>query len=125
MITMRTPDHALLPSLQRLVSTVGENMRLARLRRKFSASLIAERAGISRTTLSAIEHGDPSVSFGAYARVLLALSLEQDLTLIARDDTLGRKLQDLNMVIKRRAPRRARPESGDTATVSGTEELPS
>ena len=105
---MRTPDQPILPSLQRLVATVGDNVRLARLRRKFSASLVAERAGMSRTTLAAIEHGDPSVSLGAYARVLLALGLEQDLTLLGRDDTLGRKLQDADLVVKQRAPRRAK-----------------
>lgn len=94
-----------LPSLQRLLSELGENIRLARLRRKFSASLIAERAGIARNTLRAIEHGDPSVAFGAYANVLLCLGLEKDLALIAEDDELGRKLQDANLPSKARAPR--------------------
>lgn len=95
----------ILPSLQRLLSELGENIRLARLRRKFSTSLIAERADIARNTLRAIEHGDPSVAFGAYANVLLCLGLEKDLMLIAKDDALGRKLQDANLPIKARAPR--------------------
>ncbi len=94
-----------LPSLQRLLSELGENIRLARLRRKFSASLIAERACIARNTLRAIEQGDPRVNFGAYANVLLCLGLEKDLRLIAKDDELGRKLQDANLPIKARAPR--------------------
>ncbi len=95
-----------LPSLQRILTALGENIRLARLRRKFSAALVAERAGIARNTLHAIERGDPSVTFGAYANVLLSLSLEKDLKLIAHDDELGRKLQDAGLQTKTRAPRR-------------------
>lgn len=96
------------PSLQRLLKELGTNIRLARLRRKFSTTLIAERAGISRNTLRAIESGEPSVSFGSYAMVLFCLGLEQDLKLIARDDELGRKLQDADLPIKARAPKRQR-----------------
>ena len=48
----------LLPSLQRLLSQLGENIRFARLRRRFSATLVAERAGISRNTLRSIERGN-------------------------------------------------------------------
>ncbi len=102
---MSKKTRVLLPSLQRLLSEVGENIRLARLRRRFSASLVAERAGIARNTLRSIEHGDPSVAFGAYGNVLFSLGLEKDLKLIAKDDELGRKLQDLDLPIKARAPR--------------------
>jgi transcriptional regulator with XRE-family HTH domain len=94
-----------LPSLQRVLAELGENIRLARLRRKFPATLIAERAGIARNTLRAIERGDSSVTFGAYANVLLCLGLEKDLRLIAQDDELGRKIQDAGLSIKARAPR--------------------
>ena len=94
-----------LPWLQRLLSELGENIRLARLRRKFSSTLVAERAGIARNTLRAVEHGDTSVAFGAYANVLLCLGLEKDLRLIAKDDELGRKLQDADLPTKARAPR--------------------
>ncbi len=95
----------LLPSLQRKLSALGENYRLARLRRRIPTTLLAERANISRNTLRAIEQGSPNVSFGAYARVLHSLGLEKDLLLIAQDDELGRKLQDANLPVRARAPK--------------------
>ncbi len=95
----------LMPFLQRLFNSLGENIRLARLRRGFSAMVVAERADISRNTLRSIEHGDPSVAFGAYARVLLCLNLEKDLGLLASDDELGRKLQDAALSLRARAPK--------------------
>ncbi len=100
-----------LPQTQKLLSTMGEQMRLARLRRHLSSELVAERADISRATLTAIEKGSPSVAIGAYAAVLHALgNLEKDLLLIAKDDELGRKLQDLELPQRKRAPRRQREE---------------
>ena len=102
---MGREKHFMLPLLHRLLVEVGENIRLARLRRRFPTTLVAQRAGISRNTLRAIERGEPSVALGAYANVLLSLGLEKDLRFIARDDELGRKLQDANLPIKARAPR--------------------
>ena len=96
---------AILPALRRHLQELGENIRLARLRRGFSAELTAERVGISRPTLRAIERGDGSVSMGAYASVLQTLGLEKTLTGVAHDDVLGRKLQDLNVKARKRAPR--------------------
>lgn len=103
----------ILPVLQRILKELGENIRFARLRRRFSAALLAERAGISRNTLRAIEKGHPSVTFGAYANVLLCLGLEKDLKLVAKDDVLGRKLQDAGLPTKARAPRIKRGQSLD------------
>ena len=103
---MGRSSHPPLPTLQRRLAAVGENLRLARLRRQLSATQVAERAGISRPTLRAIENGDPTVSFGAYATVLFCLGLDSDLEALGRDDTLGRKLQDIGLTVKQRAPRR-------------------
>jgi transcriptional regulator with XRE-family HTH domain len=100
-----------LPSVERLLQTLGANIRLARLRRKLSAALVAERAGMSRPTLRSIERGDPGVTLGAVANVLHALGLEKDLGLVGRDDELGRKLQDAELETKSRAPR-VRREQG-------------
>ena len=100
-----------LPQTQRLLSQMGEQIRLARLRRHLPSELVAERAGVSRQTVTAIEKGSASVSLGAYATVLHALGgLEQDLLLIAKDDELGRKLQDLDLPQRQRAPRQSRKE---------------
>lgn len=98
----------LLPRLSRLLAQVGENLKLARLRRRHSAETVAERAGISRRTLYRAELGDPAVALGIYARVLQALRLDQDLALLAADDVLGRKLQDAGLLVRKRAPKRPR-----------------
>ena len=82
------------PFVARALAEMGENIRLARLRPGFSVTVVAERAGMSRPTLRAVEHGDPSVSMGAYANVLHCLGLHKDLTLLASNDELGRQLQD-------------------------------
>lgn len=102
---MARQNKAIFPSLQRISAELGENIRLARLRRKLSSTMVAKRAGIARNTLRAIEQGDPKVTFAAYANVLFTLGLENDIKLIARDDELGRKLQDAGLPTKARAPR--------------------
>lgn len=97
----------LLPETENILEQMGTQIKYARLRRKLSAELVAERAGISRATLVSIEKGLPSVAMGCYAAVLHALGyMDRDLLLIAKDDELGRKLQDLNLIVGKRAPRR-------------------
>lgn len=95
----------LLPKSMKLLQTLGENIKLARLRRKLTMSQVAERAGISRPTLSALEKGSPAVSLGVVLQVLLVLGLERDLLLLAEDDVLGRKLLDAELLVKERGPK--------------------
>lgn len=96
----------ILPTTGKILAEFGENIKLARLRRKLSAEQMAERANISRPTLLSIEKGMPGVSFGSYAQVLFVLNLEKDLLKVAVDDTLGRKLQDAGHKVKERAPKK-------------------
>jgi len=112
---MRTKRSILLPKAQKALSTFGENIKLARLRRKYSAEQVAERANISRPTLLSIERGNPSVSIGAYVKVLFVLGLEKDFAQLAKDDALGRRLQDARLTIKERAPKikKTRTTDGD------------
>jgi transcriptional regulator with XRE-family HTH domain len=103
-MTRKAPS--LLPRISRLLEGYGSNLKLARLRRKYSAEAVAQRAGVSRKTLSKVEKGDPAVAMGIYARVMQVLRLENDLGKLAVDDPLGRKLQDADLAPKRRAPKR-------------------
>lgn len=96
----------LLPKTQKILAELGENIRLARLRRNLSTEQVAERANMSRPTLWSIEKGNPGVNMGAYIQVLFILGLEQDLLDVARDDALGRKLQDAKLITGKRAPKR-------------------
>ena len=97
---------SILPKLQARLTNLGESLRLARLRRRISTMQLAERAGISRPTLHKIEQGDPTVSLGAYANVLFCLGLDADLDSLANDDALGRRLQDADLSVRARAPKR-------------------
>lgn len=87
-----------LPQHADILARMGENIKLARKRRKLTTTQVAERAGIVRTTLYQVEKGNPSVSMGAYFNVLRVLGLHEDFLLLAADDNLGRKLQDLELL---------------------------
>jgi transcriptional regulator with XRE-family HTH domain len=100
----------LLPKLQKTLQEFGENIKLARLRRKLTTQQVADRADISRPTLLAVEKGLPSVSMGTYLQVLFVLGLDKDLLNVAKDDELGRRLQDSALIVKERAPRRRHEE---------------
>jgi transcriptional regulator with XRE-family HTH domain len=112
----------LVPRVLRLLVGFGSHLKLARLRRKYSAETVAQRAGITRRTLSKVEQGDPAVALGVYARVMQVLRLEDDLALLAVDDELGRKLQDAGIVAKLRAPKRtsAAKTEGELEPTQGT-----
>ena len=105
-IVMNSNTIVLLPKLKRSLETLGENIKLARLRRKYSAEQVAERANIGRKTVWLIEKGMPTVSMGAYLQVLFVLGLDEDITEVASQDPLGRKLQDANLSVSARAPKR-------------------
>ncbi len=102
---MRT-EKPLLPKHRRILEGLGENIRLARLRRKLSAAKVAERAGISRNTLYMLEKGGSNTSMTTLFQVLIVLGLENDFSKLASDDVLGRRLEDASLKSPRsRAPK--------------------
>ena len=112
------------PQEQRLLSGLGERVKLARLRRKLSSAVVAQRAGISRTSLYKVEAGDAGATLGTYLRVLAVLGLEGDISHLAADDKVGRKLQDLDLmpqstaVVRSRVPSAALQAHESSAPVS-------
>src|SRR5690348_14300939 len=101
----------LFPQEQRLLSKLGERLKLARMRRKLGAVVVAQRAGISRTSLYKVEAGDSGATLGTYLRVMAVLGLETDMDALAADDKVGRKLQDLALEPPAAASRRRRASS--------------
>lgn len=104
--TMPAKAPVLYPSQTKLIKGLGERLRDARLRRRFSVSLVAQRADVSRPTINKVEQGDPAVTLGTYLRVLAVLGLEKDLAQVAADDLVGRRLQDAALHVPRRAPKK-------------------
>lgn len=97
---------ALVPETEKILVEMGEQIKTARLRRNLATELVAERAGISRATLWAVEKGTPTVAIGTYAAVLHALGgMDVDFKMVAKDDEFGRKLQDLNLPSRLRVKR--------------------
>ena len=100
---MKKAAYNITPSTEEILKTMGEQIKLARLRRNLRAELVAERAGISRASLWKVECGNPAVAMGIYAAVLHALgNMDKELIQICRDDELGRQLQDLSLLNKTR-----------------------
>ena len=88
----------IMPDTMKILSILGEQIQFARFRRDLTVKLVSERAGISRATLWQVEKGSPNVAMGIYAAVLHALNgMDKDLLLVAKDDELGRTLQDLKL----------------------------
>lgn len=86
--------HAPFPSITKQLAALGERLRDARLRRELTTVLFAERLGVSRDTLNRLEKGDPNIAIGTYMKALRVLGLDQDIDEVAKDDVIGRKLQD-------------------------------
>ena len=86
------------PKHRNILAQMGENIKLARKRRKLTTIQLAERADVARSTLYLVEKGDPSVAIGAYFNVLRVLGLQEDFLKLAEDDAFGRKLQDLDLL---------------------------
>jgi len=86
--------HSPFPSITKQLAALGERLRDARLRRELTTVLFAERLGISRDTLNRLEKGDPNIAIGTYMKALRVLGLEQGIDEVAKDDVIGRKLQD-------------------------------
>lgn len=95
---MKSKKNTIFPKHQEIMSQLGENIKLARKRRKLTTIQVSERAGLDRTTLYQIEKGSPKVSMGAYFNVLRVLGLQTDFLKLAADDEFGRKLQDLDLL---------------------------
>ncbi len=105
---MKSKSIILLPSAAKILAQLGEDIRLARLRRKLTTEQVAERANISRSTLWLVEKGTASVAIGTYLQVLFVLGLEKNFLHIANDDTLGRKLQDADLLSKKKVRRKTK-----------------
>lgn len=122
---MPKPATTLYPSSARALLALGQRMKDARLRRQFSAETVAARAGITRQTLIKIESGTASVTMGNYFQVLVVLGLDKDINVVARDDVLGRRLQDAELPQRRRAPRRTAAQMKEDAAAlsNGASEL--
>ncbi len=103
---MKSKGTSFIQKQKNILTTLGENLKLARLRRKLSIRSMAERAGIAVSTMGNIEAGSPSVSLGNYLQVLSVLRLEDDLLLIADKDPIGRQIQDAGLIVKKRAPKK-------------------
>ena len=84
------------------LSSLGERLRAARLRRKLTQAMLAERVGVTLPTIRKLEAGDPRSSLAPVIRVLQAFGLAQDIDALAAQDVLGRELQDGDLKQTRR-----------------------
>ena len=94
---MKQKRTLLMPKAQKSLAILGQNLKLARIRRRISAAMMCERTSVSHAKLKAIEQGKPSVSMAGYMSVLFCLNMHTDIEKVAADDVLGRELQDLQL----------------------------
>ena len=89
-----------------ILKTMGQQIKLARLRRRLAGEILAKKDGISRTTLYSIEKGSPAVTIGNYASVLAIMDrMDKDFLLIAKNDEKGNALRDELILKHGKAPR--------------------
>jgi transcriptional regulator with XRE-family HTH domain len=102
---------ALPATVIRALRKLGADLSAARRRRRLTMALVAERALISRATLSRVERGEAGVSLGIYATVLYVLGLADRIAELAdpRGDPIGAALEDARLPKRVRLARR-RPE---------------
>jgi transcriptional regulator with XRE-family HTH domain len=112
--SMPSKPPVVFPQERRLLAALGERLKLARLRRRLTTTAVAQRAGISRTSLYNAESGDPGATLGTYLRILAVLGLDGDINALAADDKVGRKLQDLELTPARK-PRVRKSDSQSTS----------
>lgn len=100
--------------VRRALRKLGQDMRDARRRRRIPTKILAQRAGMSRTTLNKIEAGNPGVSMAHYATVLFVLGLANRLSDLAdlRYDTVGQHLEEEALPKRIRLARRTSLEGG-------------
>lgn len=92
----RTPP--VFPATSGQLALLGERLRAARLRRRMTQAALAARADVSLPTLRKLEQGESSSSLATLLRALQVLGLDQDIELLAKDDEVGRRLQDIHQV---------------------------
>ena len=104
---MRTTPPIPLP-VKRVLAKLGADVKAARLRRRITMTLMAERAFVARSTLQKVEQGDPGVSLGVYATVLFILGLSERIADLADigSDSVGLQLDEERLPQRVRASRR-------------------
>ena len=90
-------QNVLYPKAANALRALGENLRLARRRRRITAKMMSERANLSVMTLRAIERGSPHVAMCNYMAVIACLGFQDDVAAVAANDALGRGLQDAGL----------------------------
>ena len=103
---MKAKNVRLLPKESKILERLGENIKLARLRRRLTTEQVSMRANIARSTLWHVEKGSEHIGIGVFLKVLSVLGLANDLFKVAEDDILGRKLQDAGLLTMKRAPKK-------------------
>ena len=101
----------LTPDTESVIRKMGIRIKKARLRRNVMAEVLAEQAGISKGTLSAIEKGEPTVSIGAYVAVLNVFGMVNDLELVAVDREGRQQYRELHLQERKRATKRGMEEN--------------